>query len=407
MGNAVISGILFQPPFPPNDLDYCGGRDFIDTRNQGQMTNKLAKRRGHNISVNYIWLYSVDDDDSNLIPAIHITHNDKGPGNTNASRAKKYTLLYSHGNAEDLGLISSFLSDLARLLQVDILCYDYSGYGVSTDEASVAEFFKGFGSEVNDWKAWRINGEGRVGSGRSPINLQSRGGRWGMATSKYGRICRYSRELFVAPMIHPRADLRGTEGENDGRGDMSDVEGNASFAFTDRCTWTQHDDDNESLIKNGIINDPDKLRRRILSQHSWTMPSPSETNCYANIRSAYNYLTTVENVLPQHVILYGKSVGSGPTCWLTQRLCHNEDEANVRCCYTDGMCNIDETREPTEGNERSESALREVPTTGSSQAPGGVCLHSPFLSVIRVVLDVGFTTVGDLFPNVDRVGGFT
>lgn len=29
-------------------------------------------------------------------------------------------------------------------------------------------------------------------------------------------------------------------------------------------------------------------------------------------------------------------------------------------------------------------------------------LHSPFLSVIRVVLDVGFTTIGDLFPNVNR-----
>jgi esterase/lipase len=40
-------------------------------------------------------------------------------------------------------------------------------------------------------------------------------------------------------------------------------------------------------------------------------------------------------------------------------------------------------------------------------APGGVVLHSPFLSVIRVVLDVGFTPIGDLFPNVDRVGDFT
>ena len=39
--------------------------------------------------------------------------------------------------------------------------------------------------------------------------------------------------------------------------------------------------------------------------------------------------------------------------------------------------------------------------------PGGVVLHSPFLSVIRVVLDVGFTTVGDLFPNIDRVKDFT
>ena len=39
--------------------------------------------------------------------------------------------------------------------------------------------------------------------------------------------------------------------------------------------------------------------------------------------------------------------------------------------------------------------------------PGGVALHSPFLSVIRVVLDMGFTTIGDLFPNIDRVKDFT
>jgi len=41
------------------------------------------------------------------------------------------------------------------------------------------------------------------------------------------------------------------------------------------------------------------------------------------------------------------------------------------------------------------------------RTPGGVILHSPFLSVIRVVLDMGFTTVGDLFPNIDRVKDFT
>jgi hypothetical protein len=81
-----------------------------------------------------------DDATYNLIPAVHITHN----GNN-----AKYTLLYSHGNAEDLGLISSFLSDLARLLQVDILCYDYSGYGVGIDIDYVTEFFVGYDNEIH------------------------------------------------------------------------------------------------------------------------------------------------------------------------------------------------------------------------------------------------------------------
>ena len=43
---------------------------------------------------------------------------------------------------EDLGLISSFLSDLAQLLHDDIMCYDYSGYGLSMDSVYVAGFWR-------------------------------------------------------------------------------------------------------------------------------------------------------------------------------------------------------------------------------------------------------------------------
>ena len=43
----------------------------------------------------------------------------------------KYTLLYSHGNAVDLGLMSTFFIWLSHHLQMDIFSYDYSGYGSS------------------------------------------------------------------------------------------------------------------------------------------------------------------------------------------------------------------------------------------------------------------------------------
>jgi hypothetical protein len=170
-----------------------------------------------------------------------------------------------------------------------------------------------------------------------------------------------------------------------------------------------------------------KLRSRYLSYHSWTMPSPSEMNCYANIRAAYTYLTTVEQIPPKHVILYGKSVGSGPTCWLAQTLCNADDSDNgvvdMSGCAAVGVAasatggcgttnDVDESREPEEarvprgGNDRLDDGAAEG-NNKNTNAPGGVVLHSPFLSVIRVVLDVGFTTIGDLFPNVDRVGDFT
>lgn len=47
----------------------------------------------------------------------------------------KYTILYSHGNAEDLGEIQSRLKNL-RDLGFSILAYDYPGYGLSQGQPS-------------------------------------------------------------------------------------------------------------------------------------------------------------------------------------------------------------------------------------------------------------------------------
>eukprot|EP01083_Nonionella_stella_P314875 1135843_1 len=41
----------------------------------------------------------------------------------------RYTVLYSHGNAEDLGMIYSYLLELSKLLYINIMAYDYTGYG--------------------------------------------------------------------------------------------------------------------------------------------------------------------------------------------------------------------------------------------------------------------------------------
>jgi hypothetical protein len=43
----------------------------------------------------------------------------------------KITFLYSHANAEDLGLMFSWLKCLSRRLNVNVLAYDYTGYGES------------------------------------------------------------------------------------------------------------------------------------------------------------------------------------------------------------------------------------------------------------------------------------
>jgi hypothetical protein len=48
----------------------------------------------------------------------------------------RFTLLFSHGNAVDLGQMSSFYLGLGSRINCNIFSYDYSGYGVSTGTPS-------------------------------------------------------------------------------------------------------------------------------------------------------------------------------------------------------------------------------------------------------------------------------
>lgn len=48
----------------------------------------------------------------------------------------KYTILFSHGNAVDLGQMMSFYIGLGSRINCNIFSYDYSGYGVSSGKPS-------------------------------------------------------------------------------------------------------------------------------------------------------------------------------------------------------------------------------------------------------------------------------
>ena len=45
------------------------------------------------------------------------------------SSTVKYTILYSHGNGEDLGMCRPVVKSLAGKLKMDVVAYDYLGYG--------------------------------------------------------------------------------------------------------------------------------------------------------------------------------------------------------------------------------------------------------------------------------------
>jgi pimeloyl-ACP methyl ester carboxylesterase len=46
---------------------------------------------------------------------------------------------------------------------------------------------------------------------------------------------------------------------------------------------------------------------------------PSEDSCYEACQTAWNHLTAKLNVPPKQIIIYGQSVGSGPSVWLASR----------------------------------------------------------------------------------------
>lgn len=48
----------------------------------------------------------------------------------------RYTILFSHGNAVDLGQMCSFFVGLSSRINCNVLGYDYSGYGASTGRPS-------------------------------------------------------------------------------------------------------------------------------------------------------------------------------------------------------------------------------------------------------------------------------
>uniref|UniRef100_A0A7N4P1F2 Alpha/beta hydrolase domain-containing protein 17C n=1 Tax=Sarcophilus harrisii TaxID=9305 RepID=A0A7N4P1F2_SARHA len=50
--------------------------------------------------------------------------------------SSRYTLLFSHGNAVDLGQMCSFYIGLGSRINCNIFSYDYSGYGVSSGKPS-------------------------------------------------------------------------------------------------------------------------------------------------------------------------------------------------------------------------------------------------------------------------------
>ncbi|GAA0187375.1 hypothetical protein Leryth_026387 [Lithospermum erythrorhizon] len=110
MTSTIASKLAFFPPDPPSYDVVEKGRKLI--------MSEVSDR--DNVDV-----MKIETKIGTHIVAIYVKNN-----------IGKLTLLYSHGNATDIGQIYELLIELSLHLGVNLLGYDYSGYGKSTGKPS-------------------------------------------------------------------------------------------------------------------------------------------------------------------------------------------------------------------------------------------------------------------------------
>ena len=89
---------------------------------------------------------------------------------------------------------------------------------------------------------------------------------------------------------------------------------------------------------------------------------PSEEAVFADAEAALEYLVSVVNMPHHNIVLYGRSLGGGPSTYLAQKM------------------------------------------SLAGSPPRGLVLQSPFLSAYRVAFHFRFSMPGDQFCNIDRIG---
>ncbi|KAL0557488.1 hypothetical protein IC582_006032 [Cucumis melo] len=119
MGSAASSMAAKFAFFPPDPPSYSV---YMDEEEVGKLRMSNVEER-ENVDV-----LKVKTRRGNEIVGMYVKNN--------ACCCSSLTMLYSHGNAADLGQIYQLLIQLSLHLGVNIMGYDYSGYGQSTGKAS-------------------------------------------------------------------------------------------------------------------------------------------------------------------------------------------------------------------------------------------------------------------------------
>lgn len=137
----LYSHIVFQPPNPPTYDDDAGVMTFRKPRTHGLDSDDDQSTAAHSTDATaghssadqrfvHHPIFYLQTSRGNTIPAAFFHR----PG-------AYFTILFSHGNGEDLGITAPYCLELSNTLNASVLCYDYSGYGLADGKSSEANCY--------------------------------------------------------------------------------------------------------------------------------------------------------------------------------------------------------------------------------------------------------------------------
>ncbi|KEP65468.1 UNVERIFIED_CONTAM: hypothetical protein HHA_246010 [Hammondia hammondi] len=213
----------------------------------------------------------------------------------------KWTVLYSHGNGTDIGHLHGSVMDLCRRLQVNVLSYDYSGYGCSQRASDLDKLLKKQARrEKKQLREKNKSSQKRTVSSAAALAPE------GDATN----VPVTRRDTSVSSKNQREGNIQGEPRANAIRlagllGTKCDTEcacGEEESMATVDCPLKWYREDGGSLAS---------LASSL---------KPSERSVYADVMAAFRWLRTEKNVKLRDLVLYGQSIGSVPAVHLASVL---------------------------------------------------------------------------------------
>lgn len=97
------------------------------------------------------------------------------------SQPRRFLVLYSHGNAEDLTQLRQLVAFMAHHLDADVLAYDYPGYSIASGSPSEAGLYAAAAAAY----AWAVRPASEGGGGAAPSDIVPFGRSLGSAAAVY------------------------------------------------------------------------------------------------------------------------------------------------------------------------------------------------------------------------------